>query len=285
MLVWHAITIILACAVALPVSVTVAFSDITVTFVTTVIALFGAMAVLVNMILCGQFRRLSRNALASRLVKTMPGQCIECNKPILTGEDHSDYHFVQDLWTSHIGTLSVHHKPECAGAGLEFLEKCSQGAGKNRMIAVHRIDGKTYSYDFLVDENRFWFRTFTPHGDPHDATIAFLRTYRRSPDVVLAVRHGAGKSNQIPILVSTKNQHIDQAAIAGKARQKAMLEAETMADRGMTVVGGNLDQETTVLSQYARATFIEFNAGSPVNACKPTVEDPKHSQPDRDHKW
>ena len=263
---WHAIAIILACAVALPVLVTVAFSDTTATFVTTMIAMFATMVVIVNMILYGKFRRLNRNALAARLVKTMPGQCIACDKPILTGEDHSDYHFVQDLWASHVGTLSVHHKPECAGAGLEFLEKHSQEDGKNRMIAVHRIDGKTYSYDFLVDENGFWFRTFTPYGDPHDATIAFLRTYRCSPDVVLAVRRGSDKSSHIPILLSAKSPHIDQMAFAGKSRQNAMKKAEATADREMSVLGGNLDQETAVLAQYARATFIGLKASRAITA-------------------
>ena len=267
MLVWHAITIILACAVGLSISVEVAFADWKITFVVGVLSAFVSFFGIILLTLYGTFDRMSRNALAARLIKTMPGKCIACNRPILPGEDHSDYHIVNYYWTSHVGTLSVHHKPECAGAGLKFLEKHSQEDGKNRMVAVHRIDGKTYSYDFLINENRFWFRTFTPeYGKPHDATIAFMRTYRRLPDVVLAVRHGTGKSNQIPILMSTKSPHIDQATLAGKARQKAMQEAETTADFRMAVMGSNLDQETTILAQYARATFIGLKASRAITA-------------------
>ena len=267
MLVWHAITIILACAIGLTVSVEAAFADMMITTGVGAFSAFMSFLGIMFLALFGAFNRMSRNALATRLIKTMPGKCIACNKPILPSEDHSDYHIVNYYWTSHIGTLSVHHRPECTNVGIEFLEKHSKKLDKGSMIAVHRIGDRTYSYDFLVDKKGFWFIVKTPEYDKwHDATIAFLRTYRRSPDVVLAVRLGADESYRIPILVSTKNQHIDQAAIAGKARQKAMLEAETMADRGMTVVGGNLDQETTVLAQYARATFIEFNAGSPVVA-------------------
>ncbi len=267
MLVWHAITIILACAIGLSISVEVAFADWTITLMVGMFSAFVSIFGIMLLAAIGTFNRMSRNALAARLIKTMPGKCIACNKPILPGEDHSDYHIVNYYWTSHIGTLSVHHRTECTDVGIEFLEKHSKKLDKGSMTAVHRIGDRTYSYDLLVDKKGFWFIVKTPEYDKwHDATIAFLRTYRRSPDVVLAVRRGVDESDRIPILVSTTNPHINQAALAGKARQKAMLEAETMADRGMAVVGGNLDQETTVLAQYARATFIEFNAGSPVVA-------------------
>ena len=198
------------------------------------------------------------------------------------GDDHSNYHFVRDYWTSHTGTLSVHHRPECAGAGLGFLEKYSQDDDNNTMVAVHRIGNMTYSYDFLVNEDGFWFKISAPYDKVNDATISFLKAYRRSKDIVLAVRRWGDKSNRIPILLPAKSPHIDQAVFSGKARKKAMLEAEAIADRGVAVLGRNQIQEARILSRYARATFIKLNAGSPMNTCKITVEDPKHSQPCQD---
>ena len=97
-------------------------------------------------------------------------------------------------------------------------------------------------------------------------SLKSTRAYRRSPDVVLAVRHGGDKSNRIPILLPAKSPHIDQAVFSGKAREKAMLESEAIADRGVAVLGCSRIQEAKILSQYARDTFIEFKAGSPVVA-------------------
>ena len=100
----------------------------------------------------------------------------------------------------------------------------------------------------------------------NDATISFLRTYRRSHDIMLVVRHGGDKSNRIPILLPAKSPLINQAAFSEKARKKAMLEAEAIADRGVAVLGCSRIQEAKILSRYARVTFIEFKAGSPVVA-------------------
>ena len=260
MLVWHAIAIILACAVTLPVTVNAAFADHDKTLMSIAAAVFGAMMSIGFLLIFGIFYRMNKSALAAKLVKTMPNQCVTCNKPIMSSENHSDYHFVQNDWTSHIGTLSVHHKPECTGVGLKFLEKHSRDDDKNCMTAVHRIDGKTYSYDFFMNKDGLWFKISTPYDTLHDATIKFLRTYRRSPDVVLALRHGADKPDRIPILLSTKNPHIDQATFTGKAHKKAMQEADTMADRGVAVLGCSQIQEAKILSQYAKDTFIGLKA-------------------------
>ena len=284
MLVWHVIAIILTCAVALPVSVKVVFADDDTTLMSMFLAVFGSMVAFTTMSFVGTFWRMEKNALSARLTKAMPGKCVACGKPILPGENRSDYHFVRDNWTTHTGTLSVHHNPECAGAGLGFLEKYSQEDDKNTMVAVHRIGDRTYLYDFLVNDNGFFFKISAPHDTLNDATISFLRAYRRSHDVVLAVRHGTYTPDRIPILLPAQSPHINQAEFSGKAHQKAIREAETVADRGVAVLGCSGIQEAKILSQYARDTFIEFSAGSPVNALKPTVEDPKRSRPSRDHK-
>ena len=259
-------TIMLACAIALPVSVWAVSADEFATALSIIPVALGTMTVIMFMDIEGTFHRMNKNAMAARLVKTMPGKCVACNEPILPREDHSDYHFMGDYWTSHTGTLSVHHNPECASSGLGFLEKYSQEDDKNIMTAVHRISNRTYSYDFLVNDDGFFFKISAPFDRLNDATISFLKAYRRSPDVVLAVRHGADKPDRIPILLPAKSPHIDQAEFSGKARQKAILEAETIADRGVAVLGCSGIQEAKILSQYARDTFAGLKAGSPVAA-------------------
>ena len=260
MLVWHAQAIIAAFFFAPLVFVIVVFPDMMWITLASIFAFFGIVVTYAGLMDNGIINRMDINTLVAKLIKTMSNQCVACGKPILPGENHSDYHFVQNHWTSHIGTLSVHHKPECAGAGLGFLEKHSQDADKRNMIAVHRIGNRTYSLAFLMKDGKFWFSISTPYNKPYDATIDFLRTYRRSPDVVLAVRHGSDKSSRIPILLSAKSPHIDQMAFAGKTRQKAMKKAEVTADREMSVLGCNQTQEIKILSQYARNTFVGLKA-------------------------
>ena len=259
-------TIMLACAVALPVSVWAVSANEFATVLSIIPTVLGTMMAITFMSIDGVFHRMNKNAMAARLVKTMPGKCVACNDPILPKEDHSNYHFMGDYWTSHTGTLSVHHNPECAGAGLGFLEKYSQEDDKNIMTAVHRIGDRTYSYDFIINEDGFWFKISAPYDRLNDATISFLRAYRRSHDVVLAVRYGADKPDRIPILLPEQSPHIDQAEFSGKARQKAILEAETIANRGVAVLGCSGIQEAKILSQYARDTFAGLKAGSPVAA-------------------
>lgn len=260
MLMWHAQAIIAAFFFAPLVLVIVAFPAMEWIVLAGTFTLFGIVVTYAGLTDNGTINRMNINTLVAKLIKTMPNQCVACGKPILPGEDHSDYHFVQNHWTSHIGTLSVHHKPECAGAGLRFLEKHSQDADKRNMIAVHRIGNRTYSLAFLMKDGKFWFNIATPYNRPYDATIDFLKTYRRSPDVVLAVRRGTDKSSCIPILLSAKSPHIEQMAFAGKSRQNAMRKAEATADREMSVLGCNQTQEIKILSQYARDTFIGLKA-------------------------
>ena len=210
----------------------------------------------------------NRNRMALQRRDSEFRPCNACREPFVDREDGTAYHIMNG--SEHIGTMSMHHRPDCLAAGLVMLEENASEADAKYVRAVHRIGGETFQYDAVIDDI-FWFEY--SYGERANRwTLTFLRRYVKNGGLALVKFGGTdnrGESGReydsIPVLLPVTSDIVKDAVSRDDSYAKRLREARTKMGRDLAIRCGAI-QQCRIMATYARETALTATIGSVVEA-------------------
>ena len=199
----------------------------------------------------------NRNRMAARRRGAEFRSCNVCGEPFGDGEDGTAYHIMQK--NKHMGTVSLHHGPDCMASGLDLLAEQAADAGAPYVRAVHRLGSRTFMYDATVKSD-FGFEV--ENGNRANRwTLEFLRQFSDYRDLIF-VRFAGPKAkmagqrcHDIPILLLTEAAVV-QDAVCRDLGYAARVRHNQMKMRRSLAVCRDGVQQCKIMARYAMAAML-----------------------------